>query len=455
MLIRRATSINRSEVDIRIVNGFITDVRAHGDFDESLWTSDTVIDAEGLLVMPGVIDPHVHLNFPLQDDPDELIRSETRAALAGGVTTVGHMPLGVQGSLLDDFATLSKRINKHSSVAIEVIYPIINADQLDEIEPLIEGGLKTFKFFRAYKPPDVYGFSGADDTLLLKVMERIAALSRRYEGVRLAVHCENTELFAVYRERHMLANPDLGRGSALTSPTWQDARPSVVEAESVASLLSLAEFTKCPIRIVHVSAKESLDYVRFFRTRGVDVIVETTPMYLETHSLITGTVSGPAWTRVQPSVKGPDDAAALYHGIRSGTVDVIGTDHCANFADVYDGAAVWDQGLGGRSIVELSLPLLLNAAAKGRVTLEDVQRVMCEGGANALGLSDRGWLSPGKRADVVLCDLDLQRTVLPDALVSRSDYTAFEGRRLTGWPVLTIQHGSVAFVDGDYETRVG
>lgn len=454
MFVRDARLIDGRSVDVRVAAHRIVDVRRTGFYDTKYMDREGVIDASGLTLLPGVIDPHVHLNFPLEDDPVELMASETHAALAGGVTTLGHFPLGVQGSIAEDHARLRALIDEHSAVDVIVAYPITQEAHLDEIEGLIAQGVTTFKFFRAYRPPDVYGFSDADDRLLLRTMERLAHAARTHSGVRLSVHCENTDLFAVYRERLLAAEPELGRGVPFTESTWATARPSLVEAESVASLLVMAEFTGCPVRIVHLSSKESLEYVRFFKGRGVDVIAETTPLYLETHDLATGTFTGPLWTRVQPAVKHWDDAEALYRGIRNGTIDVIGTDHCANMKDVYDGKCIWDLGLGGRSIVELSLPLILDAAAHGRVSLHDVERVMCTGGARALGVDgDRGRIEPGLRADLVLCDLELQRTVQADRLVSRSDYTVFEGRRLTGWPVITIKDGRVAFCDSEYSQR--
>lgn len=455
MFVRAARLVDGRIVDVRIAKDRIVDVRPHGMFDDEYLRSGPVVDGEGLLLLPGVIDPHVHLNFPLDDDPVELMVSETRAALAGGVTTLGHFPLGVHGSLIEDYEQLRAMIDLHSSTDIVVAYPITQEAHLDEVDALIARGVTTFKFFRAYRPPDVYGFSDADDRLLLRTMEHLARAARTHDGIRLSVHCENTDLFAVYRERLLEAEPDLGRDGALTRSTWASVRPSLVEVESVASLLVIAEFTGCPVRIVHLSAKESLDMVRFFKGRGVDVLAETTPLYLETHDLATGTFTGPAWTRVQPAVKHWDDADAMYQGIRSGVVDVIGTDHCANFKDVYEGRCIWDQGLGGRSIVELSLPLILDAASRGRVSLWDVERVMCQGGAKALGLDhDRGRIEPGLRADLVLCDLDAVRTVRPEDLVSRSDYTAFEGRRLRGWPVITVRGGEVAHCDEGHRTRV-
>lgn len=454
MFIRDARLIDGRTVDVRVAEHRIVDVRRAGFYDEEYMAREGVVDAEGLTLLPGVIDPHVHLNFPLEDDPVELMTSETRAALAGGVTTLGHFPLGVHGSIVEDHVRLRSLIDAHSAVDVVVAYPITQEAHLAEVDELIAQGVTTFKFFRAYRPPDVYGFSDADDRLLLRTLEHLARAARTHSGVRLSVHCENTDLFAVYRERLLEAEPDLGRGVPFTESTWATARPSLVEAESVASLLVMAEFTGCPVRIVHLSTKESLEYVRYFKGRGVDVIAETTPLYLETHDLATGTFTGPPWTRVQPAVKHWDDAEAMYRGIRSGTIDVIGTDHCANMKDVYDGKCIWDQGLGGRSIVELSLPLILDAAANGRVSMRDVERVMCTGGARALGVEhDRGRIEPGMRADLVLCDLELQRTVRAENLASRSDYTVFEGRRLTGWPVITMKDGRVAFCDEEYRHR--
>ena len=248
------------------------------------------------------------------------------------------------------------------------------------------------------------------------------------------MHCENVEIFKVFKEHYESLYPDLGRGEPLSEITWAHCRPAIVETESVVSALFLAEETGCPIMIVHLSAGSSLGPIREAKNRGVKVLVETTPLYLETDAFSTGCLSGPPWTRVQPSVKFVEDSEALWRGIQTDLVDLVGTDHAASTKDVYDGRSVWDQGASGRSLLAIFLPIMLDAVHRGQIDMPRLQEIMCEVPASVMGLQNRkGRIEIGYDADLVLCDLGESRAVTVDDLHSRSDYTCFEGRVLTGW----------------------
>jgi dihydroorotase-like cyclic amidohydrolase len=288
-------------------------------------------------------------------------------------------------------------------------------------------------------------------------MEVIAALQQEDEPPILRIHCENVELFKVFKERLEPKYPDLGRDEPLTDLTWAHCRPAIVEAESVHSALFLADYLNCPIVIVHLSSGLSLDSIRRAKARGQRVLVETTPLYLETDAYSTGQPGGrPFWTRVQPSVKFREDAEALWDAVNDGTVDFIGSDHAASTSDVYEGRSVWDKGASGRSLLGIELPIMLDAVGRGRLTMERLVEIMAATPAKTLGLERRkGRIGVGYDADIVLCDLNEQRAVTPADLHSRADHSSFVGRTLRGWPTTTILRGRVIWTGSPVPPRGG
>jgi dihydroorotase-like cyclic amidohydrolase len=447
LVVENATLVSGRQVDIAVANEKIAGILEAG-FGEDL-SAERRIDAAGLTALPGVVDAHVHLNWPLSEDPAIGMYSETKAAAAGGVTLLGNYPLGVDGDLLVHLEETRELIDRAATVDVAISYPILNVEQIDQMDALFDAGITSFKMLRAYRAPDVYAFGGVDDALLYRVMRKIGEMRKNGRPALLKVHCENVELFKVYKEDLEPRYPDLGRDEPLTDVTWAHCRPAIVESESVASALYLSSMTDCPIVIVHLSAGQSLEPIRRAKREGVDVTVETTPLYLENDAYSTGCPNGPPWTRVQPSVKFKDDAIALWGAVEDGTIEMIGTDHAATTKAAYIGKSVWEPGASGRSLLAISLPLIVTGMLDRGLSLERLPQLMSEVPARTLNAQDRkGRLAVGYDADIVLCDCETRREVTPESLCSRADHSPFEGRKLTGWPVTTIARGEIVFSNG-------
>lgn len=447
LIVENAALASGRRVDIAIADEKIAGILEAG-LGADL-SAERRIDASGLTVLPGVVDAHVHLNWPLDEDPAQGMYSETKAAAAGGVTLLGNYPLGIDGDLLAHLKETRELIERAATVDVAISYPILSVEQVDQMDALFDAGVTSFKMLRAYRAPDVYAFGGVDDALLYRVMRKIAEMRRNGRPALLKVHCENVELFKVYKEDLEPRYPDLGRDEPLTDVTWAHCRPAIVESESVASALYLSSVTDCPIVIVHLSAGLSLGPIRRAKREGVHVTVETTPLYLENDAYNTGCPNGPPWTRVQPSVKFEEDSIALWGAVEDGTIELIGTDHAATKKAAYAGRSVWEPGASGRSLLGISLPLMISAILKRGISLERVPELMSEGPARTLSAEDRkGRLAVGYDADIVLCDCETRREVTAESLWSRADHSPFEGRKLTGWPVATIARGELVFSDG-------
>lgn len=455
IVVRNASLPDGTLADIAGADGKIALIATTGTCAD--YEATTIVEAHGRVALPGVIDPHVHLNWPFERRPEDVMTTETRAAAAGGVTTIGHYPLGVTGDLVENLTEVKSLIAKHSLVDVTPSYPILTFKQLNQMDELYDEGVTTFKILRAYRPNDVYSFGGVTDTLMFRVMCQVADMRRRGKSPLLKVHCENNDLSDAFKTEYQAKYPDLGRDEPLTDVTWAHCRPDIVEAESVSSALYLARQTRCPIMIVHLSSAMSLDLIRRARADGVECYVETTPLYLETDAYHTGCANGPLWTRVQPSVKFAEDRSALWEAVADGTIDVLGTDHCATRKSAYAGKSVWDEGASGRSILALALPIMLNAVNAGRLRLDQLVSLMCSSPAGVMGLArSKGEIRLGADADIVLCDLGDRRVVTADSLNSYADHSVFEGRELQGWPQVTIVRGNVVWQDGvAAETNVG
>lgn len=406
-------------------------------------TADQVIDARGRYVLPGVIDPHVHIGYSgYQGMPTSALAdqfdTESRSALIGGVTSI--VVTYRNSDPYDEIFEVLRGAGEQNS-RVDFAYSLgITSDEHLRRLPVYhdELGVTSFKFYMVYRGEEAQAtgntYNRYDDGLLYVAMETIA----RWGDAIAMVHPENVEIIDRLRER--LRNE--GR-SGLAA--WSDARPAFTEAENVRRALYLGEQVGCPVYIPHLSAAASLDAVIEHRARRSNAAhVETCPHYL-THTKDSAYGS---LAKVNPPLRADDDRDRLWSAIARGDVDTIGTDHCAVAAED-KGSDIWSAvpGFPGMSTL---LPVLLDGVCHGRLTLGQVAEVCSLNTARIFGLYPRkGTLEVGSDADLAIVDLDHTRTVTADRLRSRSDFSIYEGQSLTGWPTLTMVGGRVAMSDGE------
>jgi dihydropyrimidinase len=411
-------------------------IAAIAGVDEPL-DGDRLIDARGKYVLPGRIDPHVHMYWP--DWPmDEGIRTATRAAIAGGTTTVLHFVI-TAGSLIDHFANVRELFDANAYSDGAFHGQIVSELNVTEIPELARRGIISFKFSMAYrgaeaKPP----LQGMDDGLLFRGFREVGRLG---PGALALVHAENIEVFFPLRDEL--------KASGRTDVRWTEARPPFLEEEAMNRAIVLADGAGCPLYIVHITISEGVRIVREARARGRRVTGETCPQYLTLTK-----DSDPVRAKINPPLRETADSDALWAGLAEGVLSTVGSDHAPT--SLRHKQELWSATVGVPG-VETALPLLLSEGVnKGRLSLERLVEVTALQPARTFGLYPRkGTLQVGSDADIVVVDLGETRVVNAKNLHQGSDFSPYDGMRLQGWPVVTLLRGRVVMEGGEILARPG
>ncbi len=438
----------------------IEDGRIAGIVDNSLLPGGgDVLDASGLVVLPGIVDPEAHLGSNRALDEDFL--SESRAAAAWGVTSWnlqltshtifraadGRTPPERQllfSELVDEFVA----IGQSSSVVDFLLTPIVmTLDQAAEIPELAQRhGVTTFKLYMhmrlgraeleaAWPQAPILGVQSFDDSLVYATMREVARLG---SSALLSVHCENWEI-ARFIERELRA---AGRDDP---EAWNDRSPGFLEAMHVRGYAYLARILGCPMYVQHVSAPETLRAIESARAEGSELYGQSAAHYL--------VLDAGAW-KLNTPLRPRADHDALWAAVRSGTVDSIGSDHVNRGTPrrEMEKASVWDSISGFASRVEAHLPIMLSeGVAAGKITLERLAEVMSENPAKLWGIHpSKGAIRVGADADLVAVDLKKRAKLTSEHIVSSTGWSIYEGREITGWPVFTVSRGEViaSWTDG-------
>jgi dihydropyrimidinase len=397
-----------------------------------------VLDASGLHLFPGLVEPHAHLGYGGADMAGHF-ETETASAVLGGVTTLLNVyrQYGRPAAPYDELGDALRACAARSRIDFGIHLALLLPDHVASIaRHAAEHGVRSFKFYLAYRGPDArqIGMTNElDDGLLAEALGGIA----RLPGGIACFHCENTEVINRVAAR-------LQAAGAQGLRAWASSRPAHAEAESVHRAAALAGAAGCPAYLLHVSGARALEEARRHRARGARVHVETCPHYL------TLAADAPLGSRakVNPPIRDAADAESLWEGIARGDVDTVGTDHCPvplarKVEDIWEAAP----GFPGMAT---ALPLLVTEGHIRRgLPLPVIAKLMALNPSRLFGLFPRkGTLRPGADADLVLADLGTVRPVEAARLGSVSDVSLWEGRPLAGWPVVTMVRGRVVMERG-------
>ncbi len=426
--------------DILIENGVITEIGKNLSADETL-------DATGCYVMPGGIDPHVHLEFPFMStfSADDF-EAGTRAGLAGGTTMVVDFCCPDPGqSMLD---ALNRWSNKSARATADYSFHMAvtgwNEQVFNEMKPVVqEHGINTFKHFMAYK-----GSLMVNDDEMLASFQRCAEL-----GALPLVHAENGDVVASMSAK-LLAEGNTGPEAHAYS------RPAEVEGEATNRAIMIADMAGVPIYIVHTSCEQSHEAIRRAKQNGIRVYGEPLIQHLllDESEYFDKDWDHSARRVMSPPFRNKKHQDSLWAGLQSGTLSCVATDHCAFTTDQKRyGVGNFTKIPNGTGGLEDRLPLLWTyGVANGRLTPNEFVAVTSTNSAKILNMyPKKGAIMVGADADIVVLDPEKEKVISAKNQQSSIDYNVFEGWKVKGLPRYTLTRGEVAIMDGEVKTREG
>ncbi|MEM9729884.1 MAG: dihydroorotase [Myxococcota bacterium] len=404
-------------IDVACVAGRIV---ALGDLCGS-WSADTALDVSNLHVLPGVIDSQVHFREPGLVHKEDL-ETGTRGAVLGGVTGVFEMPNTNPLTLWAD--DLNAKLEAAAGRAwCDYAFYIggsgVNAEELESLERL--PGCAGVKVFMGSSFGDLL----ADDDATLR---RIVRHGRR----RMAIHAEDEERL---RERKALVE---GSGDVRQHPHWRDVESAF---KATRRIVGIAAESGRRLHLLHITTAEEIAFLAKHKQR---VTVEVTPQHLTLHAPECYERLG-TLAQMNPPVREQRHQDALWQAVNEGVVDVVGSDHAPHTLE--EKALPFPQSPSGMTGVQTLLPLLLDHAHAGRLSLQRVVDLTSAGPARIFGIEGKGRIARGYDADLTVVDLAGERTIRNEWIASRTGWTPYDGKRVTGWPIHTIIRGDIIVRD--------
>ncbi len=438
----------------RIITGqgaFVADIAIRDEQIAAIGTglpekeTDRVIDADGLFVLPGAVDPHTHIQLDtgIYRTADDWAIG-TRVAAAGGVTTVIDFATQFPGQTVQEGVRArhdeigDKALIDYGLHCMLTDLPASDAELRQWHADLLELGVPASKLYTTYRP-NYY----QDDDNLLRAFRAAAAT-----GVLTMMHAENDAIVSAETARLVTA----GQTGLAFHGT---ARPALAEAEAVHRLLFLAAAARAPLYVVHSSTAQAVTLIGQARRQGQPAIAESCPQYL---FLDESVYAGPHPERaiMQPPLRSRENVAREQALLQQGWINSIGTDHCEYTLAQKTAVDDFTKTPGGIPSLETSLPLLFTFASSGKLPLTRLVQLISTNPARIFGLYPRkGALQPGSDADIVLYDPSGMQMITAGALHGVSGYTPYEGMQVTGRVRMTISRGRIVYDDGAFPTSGG
>ena len=410
-----------------------------------------VVDATGLLVLPGAVDVHTHTRVATDAEPDRFFQDSVAAAFGGTTTFLAFNNPGTGSSPAAERSLLTGlrewRATTDGDSAIDYAVSLAISGRMDdpvaELPAMVDEGVSTAKAFM------VFDFR-LDDRRLFDAMRTLGA-----RGGMLQVHCEDPVLIDT------AVADALARGD--TAPQFHAATRST-EAEAVAThrVMAFARAADVPVHVVHLSSAGALRHVREAKARGVRAHAETCPHYLALTDAryAASDIDSVAECVISPPLRPMSDQDSLWAGLADGSLDLVATDHVPDRMAVEKAEArrgvPFDKISNGAPGIETLLSIAYSeGVAKGRLTIERLVEVLATSPARLFGLARKGAIEPGRDADLVLFDPNARRPLRAADLHHTSDYTPYEGFALTGAVRSVFLRGRPVIRDGAFVGQRG
>lgn len=432
------TETEKFDASVAIDNGTIVGI---GD-ERSLPDADQIIDASGQLVLPGIVDPHVHIADHVSIDTYE---TATSAAALGGVTTVidfawqayvgEDSPWETEGTLLEG---IRRKQRKASGALIDYSFHggILREgeDLFEEMPTVVDEGITSFKMYTTYE----FGLSNG---FVHRVLDRIHELDA--VGV---MHTEDDSVCETLTELLRVAGRD-------APEEYPASRPDYAEAMAADDAARLASEVGAKYYGIHTSCRKSAEAIERYQTDGSRIRAETCTHYTTLDESVHKTQGN--LPKIAPPLRTDDDRNALFEYLQDGVLSVVSTDHVAQKRESKEERPWWDGPFGSNGL-QVSLPVFHNEAINKRnFSYPFLVRVMSTNPARTFGLPNKGTLSPGTDADIVLFDPDETYTISAADNASKADYSIYDGREVTGQVKKTFVRGELVASEGEVVASPG
>tara|TARA_B100000508_G_scaffold10738_1_gene7601 strand:- start:1215 stop:2612 length:1398 start_codon:yes stop_codon:yes gene_type:complete len=405
---------------------------------------DLKINADELLAIPGVIDPHVH--YGVYSPIEKAAVSESHAAAIGGVTTMMRM-LRLGDSYKKSLLSQLDASSKSHYVDYAIHASIFNNQQVDEMEYCVENGITSFKLYMNLGGDVGHVYMDmqpgknllqeqhveVNSEVVQRVVEKAASLR-----CPLVVHAEDYEECACGIKKAKEKNLD-------GLPAWSKSRSTESESKSIKTISKFARDSNCVLYFAHIGSRRALEQINEEKKNGTKILTETCPHYLTlSHEKQEGYLA-----KVMPPVRSKEDVSFVWNTINQNQIDTIATDHVANQLKLkLGGNTVWD-ALAGFPSIGVSLSLLLSEGVnKNRITISQLTNLTSLNAAKIFGMYPaKGSLEPNSDADITLVDLKKEHKATSELFGGFSDYTVYQDWKLKGWPVKTIVRGEIVSED--------
>lgn len=445
LIIKNAILVDASsiyEADILVDNGVIKSISKEIN-DKNINT----IDALGLLLMPGGIDPHTHFNIDvgIAKSSDDFETGTIAAACGGTTTIIDHMGFGNRGCSMQSRVDLYHEYANGKAVidyGLHGVLQHIDNDILKEMKSIVENGITSIKFYMTY------GFRLSDD-YAIKALKKMKSL-----GGILCVHAENHDMIEHFK--------DFYYSEGKTSPIWHAySRPEIAEGEAINRIISLANIAdNTPLYIVHLTTSKGLLHIEQAQNDGLNVYAETCPQYLLLDETYYNKKNDEGLKYIMsPPLRNIYNQDKLWLGIKNSSISTIGTDHCSfNFSQKLEmGRDDFRKCPNGFPGVESRMALIFSEGVnKRRITLNKFVEITSTNPAKIFGLyPKKGSLAVGSDADFVLFNPNKKSTITHKSLHENVDYTGYEGFEIVGCPVMTISRGEIIAENNNFTGTLG